>query len=109
LLSENSEHESEHEGVGQLRAQTCLTRAENTLVPWWEGQQYTWTQRDKKDCGDQQISLGENKIHRSRNKSEEEEEHECVEEHESSVCDVFLGDDTLTISRKDEPRAQCKE
>ena len=109
MLSENSEHKSEHKGVGQLRGQRCLSGTENTLRAWWEGQQETWAQRNEKGGGNQQISLCHDDIHSFRDEREEEEEHKSMEEHVSGACDIFLHQDFLAISRKDETRCQGEE
>jgi hypothetical protein len=109
LLSQKSEHERENDGMHKGRRWACLSRHEDTLGPWWQGEQHTWAQGQEQNGSHDEVSSGKNETHGLRDQRVHEEEHKRVEQHGSASSKTVTELDAGTIRAEEDTWAKREE
>jgi hypothetical protein len=89
LTTQKREDNRKNDRVGQSRWKTGLTGSEKSARTWWNGQEKTWTESQEERGSHDQVGLGQDKTHRLRDETVDEEEHESVE-HNSGLAGLSV-------------------
>jgi len=91
LTTQKRENDRENNRVSQRRTHTRLSGLKKTARTWGNSQEETWAERQEESGCDDQVGLRQDKTHRLRDETVDEEEHERVEHNSHlrslSVCE----------------------